>query len=156
VEHDRLLTSLRQVGGGHSKKAGNELNARIMVVENKTLLGRFITQTLSHIEHEVTSVGSVEETEARLSQGVDCLVLYAPQGASAWNEQVDAWRKLVPTIKIIVVSDNFSDKNNGATRGPDAQVSIPFEPEKLVQTVEKCLANPASAPGRKRRLAATA
>jgi DNA-binding NtrC family response regulator len=127
-----------------------------MVLENRTLLGRFITQTLSQFGHEVTSVSSVEETEARLNQRVDCLVVYAPHGASAWNEQVDAWRKLAPSMKIIIVSDNFSDQNDGEARGPDARVGIPFEPEKLVQTVEKCLAKPAAALNRKRRLAATA
>jgi DNA-binding NtrC family response regulator len=127
-----------------------------MVLENKTLLGRFITQTLTQNEHEVISVGTVEEAEAMLSQRVDCLVVYAPHGASAWNEQVDAWWKLAPSMKIIVVAHNFNDQSDGPTRGPDAQVGIPFEPEKLVQTVEKCLAKPAAPPNRKRRLAATA
>jgi DNA-binding NtrC family response regulator len=127
-----------------------------MVLENKTLLGRFITQTLSQYEHDVISVSTVEETEARLSRRVDCLVVYAPRGASAWNEQVDAWRKLAPSMKIVLVSGNFSDKSDGATRGPDAQVGIPFEPEKLVQTVERCLAKPAPTRNRNRRLAATA
>jgi DNA-binding response OmpR family regulator len=127
-----------------------------MVLENKTLLGRFITQTLSQYKHEVISVGSAEEIEASLIQRVDCLVVYAPHGASAWNEQVDAWRKLAPSMKIILVSANFSDKSDGATSGPDAQVDIPFEPEKLVQAVEKCLAKPAPARNRMRRLAATA
>jgi DNA-binding NtrC family response regulator len=127
-----------------------------MVLENKTLLGRFITQTLSRHEYRVTSVSTVAEAKAGLGRHVDCLVVYAPRGATAWNEQVDAWRKLVPSMKIIVVSDNFSDKSAVAAQVPDAQVSIPFEPEKLVQTVEKCLAKPPAALNRKRRLAATA
>jgi DNA-binding NtrC family response regulator len=127
-----------------------------MVLENKALLGRFITQTLSQYEYEVISVSTVEEAEATLGQRVDCLVVYAPGGASAWNEQVDAWRKLVPSLKIIVVSDDFGDKRAVAAQGPDAQVGIPFEPKNLGQTVEKCLAKPAAAPNRKRRLAATA
>jgi DNA-binding NtrC family response regulator len=127
-----------------------------MVLENKTLLGRFITQTLSQYEYEVTSVSTAEEAEARLRQRVDCLVVYAPRGVSAWSQHVDAWRKLAPSMKIIVVADNFSYKRAGAAQEPDAQVGIPFEPEKLVQTVEKCLANPAAALNRKRGLAATA
>jgi DNA-binding NtrC family response regulator len=127
-----------------------------MVLENKTLLGRFITETLSQHEYQVISVSTVEESKAGLGQRVDCLVVYAPEGASAWNEQVDAWRKLAPSMKIILVSANFSDKRDGATPRPDAQVDIPFEPKKLVQTVEKCLAKSAAALNRKRRLAATA
>jgi DNA-binding NtrC family response regulator len=127
-----------------------------MVLENKALLGRFISQTLSQYEYQVISVSTVEETQARLGQRVDCLVVYAPRGASAWNEQVAAWRKLVPSLKIIVVSDDFGDRRAVAAQGPDAQVGIPFEPEKLVQTVDKCLAKQAAAPNRKRRLAATA
>jgi DNA-binding NtrC family response regulator len=127
-----------------------------MVLENKTLLGRFITQTLSQYEYEVTAVSTVEEAEARLGQRVDCLVVYAPRGVSTLSQQVDAWRKLAPSMKIIVVSDNLSDKRIGAAQEPDAQVGIPFEPEKLVQTVEKCLATQAAALNRKRGLAATA
>jgi hypothetical protein len=127
-----------------------------MVLENKALLGRFITQTLSHYEYEVMSVNTLEETEARLGQGVDCLVVYAPRGATVWSDQIDAWRKQAPSVKFIVVSENFGDGPPGGAMVPDARVGIPFEPEKLVQTVEKCLAKPPAALNGKRRLAATA
>jgi DNA-binding NtrC family response regulator len=131
------------------------LSSRILVLENKTLLGRFISQTLSQYQYHVTSVSTAAEIDARLGPRVDCLVAYAPS-AARWSEQIERWRRISPLTRIVVVSEGLSEKGAGLASAPDAQVGIPFQFEKLVQTVERCLARPPDVRRRKRRLAATA
>jgi len=116
--------------------------ARILVIENQSLLGKWIGLNLADAGHVVIQVRRPEEAHVQIETSRPDLVIFnTGLPAEVKGLFIRHWRELQPKTRVLDITDDA----DGAEAGPggwseaDSYVRVPFMMERLIEVVEGLL-----------------
>lgn len=118
---------------------------RILVIENNTTLGAFISLDLIDGGYEVSKVGDPSLVAERLLENAPDLIIFntgLPSREKA--EFIGAWRQLSSTVKVLELSENplivgRDGEDPNLIAAPDGFLGIPFQFNELEEAVATTL-----------------
>jgi DNA-binding NtrC family response regulator len=119
--------------------------ARILLVENNSLLGRLLSMYLLDDGHEVSRVNGASETQERLlDSSLDLIIFNTGLPAEEKARFINSWREVAPTVSVLEISVSPLIIANAGTDfdavgKPDAYLPIPLDFDALPDVIKDCL-----------------